>query len=177
MRLFTTGPARRTTVGLCLQWPRNWGCGKASKKSMTAKSGGYDDGYAACSCFWGREPGSLIRRLLERTADVGGLRILDAGCGEGKNAHAFAARAASVTAVDCSPLALRNARRAWPEDQIDWVQADVRDIRWPPQTFDLVIAYGLLHCLAARPDIEDIEWRFKAATRSGGRHVICAFNT
>jgi tellurite methyltransferase len=143
---------------------------------MTANSGGYDEGYAACPCFWGREPGSLIRHLLERTADVGGLRILDAGCGEGKNAHAFAARAASVTAVDCSPLALHNARRAWPEDHIDWVQADVREVRWPLQTFDLVIAYGLLHCLANRSEIEDVVGRFKAATRSGGRHVICAFN-
>jgi tellurite methyltransferase len=144
---------------------------------MTAHNGGYDEGYAACSCFWGHEPGSLIKRLLESSADVGGMSILDAGCGEGKNAHAFAARSARVTAVDCSPLALRNARRAWPEDQIDWVQADVREVRWPLQAFDLVIAYGLFHCLAARSEIEDVVRRFKDATRRGGRHVICSFNS
>jgi tellurite methyltransferase len=143
---------------------------------MTAtNNGGYDEGYAACSCFWGREPGTLIKRLLGNS-DIAGLRVLDAGCGEGKNAHALAARAAKVTAVDCSSLALRNARAAWPEEQINWVQADVRDVCWPLQAFDLVVAYGLLHCLSGRSEIENVVSRFKEATCSGGRHVVCAFN-
>jgi ubiquinone/menaquinone biosynthesis C-methylase UbiE len=144
---------------------------------MTARSsGGYDDGYAVCPCFWGREPGTFVARLLAGLPDVAGLRVLDAGCGEGKNAHALATRAAKVTAVDCSALALRNARAIWPEDEIEWVQADVRHLVWPPQTFDLVIAYGLLHCLSTRSEIENVVWRLKEATRIGGRHVICAFN-
>jgi tellurite methyltransferase len=144
---------------------------------MTASSsGGYDEGYAACPCFWGREPGSLIKRFLKRFSDVAGLCVLDAGCGEGRNAHALATRAANVTAVDCSTFALYNARAAWADDQIKWVRADVRDLRWPVQTFDLVIAYGLLHCFRSRSEIENVVSRFKEATRSGGRHVICAFN-
>jgi tellurite methyltransferase len=144
---------------------------------MTARSGGgYDEGYAACPCFWGREPGTLIKRLLGDFSNVAGLRVLDAGCGEGKNAHAFAARAAKVTAVDCSALALRNARATWPEDQIEWVKADVRDLKWPLQAFDLIIAYGLLHCLSSRSEIANLVSHFKAATRAGGRNVVCAFN-
>jgi tellurite methyltransferase len=142
----------------------------------TGGSGGYDEGYGACPCFWGREPGRLIKCLLERFTDFAGLSVLDAGCGEGKNAHALAARAAKVTAIDCSPLALSNARAAWPEDQIKWVQADVRDLHWPIQAFDLVVAYGLLHCLSNRSEIESVVSRFKAATHRGGRHVVCAFN-
>jgi tellurite methyltransferase len=149
----------------------------AAQNDMTATGGGgYDEGYAACPCFWGREPGTFIKRLLGGFSDVAGLRVLDAGCGEGKNAHAFAARSAMVTAVDCSALALRNARATWPEDQIKWVQADVRSLDWPPQAFDIVIAYGLLHCLSSRVEITSLVSRFKDATRSGGRHVVCAFN-
>jgi tellurite methyltransferase len=144
---------------------------------MTANSnGGYNEGYAACPCFWGREPGTLIKRLLGKYSDVAGLSVLDAGCGEGKNAHSLAARAAKVMAVDCSALALRNARAAWPQDQIEWVQADVRDLQLPIQGFDLVIAYGLLHCLSNGSEIENVVLCLKEATRAGGRHVVCAFN-
>ena len=49
-------------------------------------SGGYDEGYIASDCFWGEEPGSLIRQLGEVLTDFAGLSVLDAGCGEGKNA-------------------------------------------------------------------------------------------
>jgi 2-polyprenyl-3-methyl-5-hydroxy-6-metoxy-1,4-benzoquinol methylase len=111
-----------------------------------------------------------------RFSNFAGLSVLDAGCGEGKNAHALAARAAKVTAVDCSALALRNARAAWPEDQIKWVQADVRDLELPVQGFDLVIAYGLLHCLSNGSEIENVVLRLKETTRDGGRHVVCTFN-
>jgi tellurite methyltransferase len=39
-----------------------------------------------------------------------------------------------------------------------------------------VIAYGLLHCLSNGSEIENVVSRLKEATRSGGRHVVCAFN-
>ncbi len=35
-----------------------------------ADSGGYEEGYAACCCFWGRDPGSLVTRLLGKLPDV-----------------------------------------------------------------------------------------------------------
>lgn len=143
---------------------------------MTGGQGGYDEGYAACPCFWGREPGSLVRTLLARSPRVRGLAVLDAGCGEGKNAHAFASRGARVEAVDCSELALRNARSLWPGDGIAWRRADVRSLSWPVGTFDVVIAYGLLHCLGGPEQIAGVVAALKAVTRRGGRHVVCAFN-
>ncbi len=47
-------------------------------------SGGYDDGYRECPCFWGDEPGSLVRVLCDHIGPVRGFAVLDAGCGEGK---------------------------------------------------------------------------------------------
>jgi ubiquinone/menaquinone biosynthesis C-methylase UbiE len=140
------------------------------------ENGGYDDGYAACPCFWGPNPGSLVTRLFERMADPAGLRVLDAGCGEGKNAHAFAQRGARVTAIDCSALALRNARIAWPEDSVEWVQADIRELAYSIEEFDVVIAYGLLHCLQDPTEIEAVVAHLQQITRAGGWNVICAFN-
>jgi ubiquinone/menaquinone biosynthesis C-methylase UbiE len=144
---------------------------------MVSTAGGYDEGYSACSCFWGREPGRMVKRLLEAGPEVTGLRILDVGCGEGKNAHALASVGAQVTAVDCSALALRNARAAWPEDSVEWIEADVREARWPAESFDIVIAYGLLHCLLNRCDVKAVVSCLQTATQIGGRHVVCAFNS
>jgi cyclopropane fatty-acyl-phospholipid synthase-like methyltransferase len=139
--------------------------------------GGYDSGYLACPCFWGREPGSLVRKFVERLGSVRGLEILDAGCGEGKNAIFLASHGALVRAVEMSQPALDNARAAWGADgAIRWELGDARTIALPADTYDVVIAYGLLHCLASAGQISTVIERLQAATKGGGVHVICAFN-
>lgn len=48
-------------------------------------SGGYDNGYRNCQCFWGIVPGSFVNLLCDRLPSVFGLKVLDAGCGEFRN--------------------------------------------------------------------------------------------
>ena len=140
-------------------------------------AGGYDDGYRACPCFWGRNVGSLVTFLLDRVESVTGWRVLDAGCGEGKNAVALAGRGASVLACDISEAALANARRAWEITAgITWVRGDVRQMQFRDGEFDLVIAYGLLHCLQTEEDVRATLRKFQDATRVGGYNIVCAFN-
>jgi tellurite methyltransferase len=62
--------------------------------------GGYDDGYRACACFWGQRPGSLVPRLLEHIPDPAGVTVLDAACGEGKNAIYLARLVSLLTKLD-----------------------------------------------------------------------------
>ena len=139
-------------------------------------NGGYDEGYAACPCFWGPQLGSLVKLVLAKLPDMINFRVLDAGCGEGKNAIAFASRGARVSALDCSELALRNAQRAWPDKAVEWIYGDVRSYNLPLEAFDVVIAYGLLHCLRDLSEVKAVISRLQGATRAGGIHVICAFN-
>jgi tellurite methyltransferase len=139
-------------------------------------AGGYDDGYANCPCFWGREPGSLVQRLIA-LAPLSGQRVLDVGCGEGKNAIHLARLGAKVTAVEISALALANAAKAWfDQDLVTWIQQDARAIVLQPESYDVVIMYGLLHCLASVREIDDVVSNMKAATRAAGVHVVCALN-
>jgi 2-polyprenyl-3-methyl-5-hydroxy-6-metoxy-1,4-benzoquinol methylase len=80
-------------------------------------------------------------------AETGGLTpgtALDAGCGEGAEAHWLAARGWQVTAVDIAEAALRRARAHTPAEadgRIEWRQADLT--AWaPPETrFDLVATH------------------------------------
>ena len=46
--------------------------------------GGYDEGYSRCPCFWGKSPGSLVRRVISDMSSAQGRQVLDLGCGEGK---------------------------------------------------------------------------------------------
>ena len=138
--------------------------------------GGYESGYAACPCFWGESPGSLVRRFLDRGHDIGRLTVLDAGCGEGKNAFALAERGCVVDAIDCSARAVAVGMERFAHPAITWSVADIAD--WPLETkqYDMVVAYGLLHCLPSAETISMLVGRLQAATAPGGTHIICAFN-
>jgi len=140
-------------------------------------NGGYDDGYRECACFWGTEPGSYVRLLHGKIQRISGLRILDVGCGEGKNAVFLAAQGATVDAIDVSEFAIQNGRRKWLDVVgVRWQIGDVRTIELPDQRYDVVIAYGLLHCLENAAEVSSVVDKLKRTTRPFGYLVACAFN-
>jgi tellurite methyltransferase len=143
---------------------------------MSMSDGGYDDGYTACDCFWGNEPGSYVRKMVEVFGNISGLRILDIGCGEGKNAAFLAEKGAEVTAIDISSLAIERAKRIHTALNVEWVCADATTLAPPAQYFDVVVAYGLFHCLHSGLEIASLHHKLFNATKLGGRHVVCCFN-
>ena len=141
-------------------------------------NGGYDDGYRECPCFWGTEPGSFVRLLVEQPLAVSGLKALDAGCGEGKNAAFLARHGALVDAVDLSEIAIRNGRQHWPRSAgMRWQIGDIRQVGLPREFYDVVVAYGLLHCMPSISELMDVLGRLQNATRCSGYFVLCAFNS
>jgi tellurite methyltransferase len=143
---------------------------------MTRCTGGYDDGYLSCSCFWGRSPGSLVTNHLQQIGTAKGLKVLDLGCGEGKNANAYAEAGAHVTAVDCSIHAIENGLRAFSTADIDWIQSDAHSYLREADLFDVIIMYGLLHCLSSETEVVTLIDRALNKTRKGGTHIIAVFN-
>jgi tellurite methyltransferase len=144
---------------------------------MSRVSGGYDAGYAATTCFWGTKPGSLVSAFLKSNRRAGrGSIAADLGCGEGKNAAALAKAGYFVEAVDCSEIAISNGRRTFPGPQIQWTIADVTKIDLGDKRIDLVIKYGLLHCLSGTRAIAEFIQQSKRATKIYGHHIICTFN-
>lgn len=139
--------------------------------------GGYDEGYRKCPCFWGREPSSLVLKLQSFLPNLQDLTVLDAGCGEGKNAAYFANNGAIVRALDISEIAIVRARESWdPIENVKWEVADVRQLLLLPSSFDIVIAYGLLHCFSSTADIRNTVEKLKDATKESGFNIICTFN-
>lgn len=138
--------------------------------------GGSDHAYAAATCVWGVEAEPLLLELLAGR-DVAGLRVLDAGCGEGRNAVQLARRGADVLAVDVSPLAIEHARATWGDEPgVAWQVADLRELPLPPLEYDLVVLDSVLHWMADAGDAARLVQRLCAATRPGGRHLMCVFD-
>jgi 2-polyprenyl-3-methyl-5-hydroxy-6-metoxy-1,4-benzoquinol methylase len=102
--------------------------------------------------------------------------ILDLGCGEGKNAGALALSGARVVAVDCSSRALANGRCAFPSEDIEWHLSDAHSYLANADSFDAVVMYGLLHCLASSEEIAAIVQLALHKTRVDGYHFTVAFN-
>jgi tellurite methyltransferase len=100
-------------------------------------NGGYEDGYSRCSCFWGRSAGSLVQRFVSDHSLATGLRVLDLGSGEGKNAFAFSSAGATVVAVDCSALGLANGQREFAGAKIEWVLSDAETYLRECEPFDV----------------------------------------
>lgn len=138
--------------------------------------GGYEPGYASCPCFWGTSPGSLITAYLKENSSLHGCRVLDLGCGEGKNAFALARAGALVDAVDCSARAIENGKRAFVEANIRWIHSDATSHLADCGKYDLVIMYGLLHCLSSQDRISSVVETALGKTNNAGIHFVVSFN-
>ncbi|HEY8480342.1 MAG TPA: class I SAM-dependent methyltransferase [Spirillospora sp.] len=107
--------------------------------------------------------------VLDAIGPCEGLRVLDAGCGEGYLSRTLAARGADVTGVDVSQ-GLIDAAAAHPEAQaITFVRASVDDLPFDDDAFDLIVCNHLFSHLA---DPSGALGEFSRVLRSGGRLVL-----
>ena len=78
------------------------------------------------------------------------MRILDAGCGEGRNLPYFVRNGFDLWGVDTSVMALRLLRmqgKAWHTtfDPEKFMESDIADLPLPSAGFDAVICCAVLH--------------------------------
>ena len=68
-------------------------------------------------------------------------RILDAGCGSGRNLPYFLSQGFTVAAIDAEPAAVHAVRRCVPSAVVGQLDA----LPWPDGSFDAVICSAVLH--------------------------------
>lgn len=123
--------------------------------------------------IWGTEPSSLARSLSARLR--AGARVLDLGCGEGRDSVFFATCRFDVTGVDVSGAGLDKAARLAREHgvAVRWIRSDLARAA-PEGDFDLIYSCGAIHYVprAERPALFH---RLKGLTRAGGWHAHIVF--
>ncbi len=97
-----------------------------------------------------------------------GSRLLDAGCGAGQFAIAFARRGCDVTAVDLAPAMLERARRHASEAGVEiiWREGDLTGLPDRDEIYDAVHARLSLHFM---PDMTAALMELRRVLRPGGR--------
>jgi tellurite methyltransferase len=122
---------------------------------------------------WGREPSAFALRVKGFLRP--GARVLDLGCGEGRDSVFFASLGCDVTGVDVSAAGLEKAERLALERgaHVCWVLGDAGRCALGA-AFDLVYSCGAVHYVA-RPRRARLFARLKAATKPGGVHAHVVF--
>jgi SAM-dependent methyltransferase len=137
--------------------------------------GQYDLEYRNCPCFWGTAPSKFVRKIPEI---ISAGCVLDLGAGEGKNAIYLADLGYQVKVVEISLYAVRNfVNRLISENverNISIILDDVLSVAFSSQ-FDIIIAYGLFHCLPSKEQVAVLVANMKRWSAPGGIHVVSTF--
>ena len=123
--------------------------------------------------FCGGAPSQEIRDVASELPS--GARVLDLGCGEGRNALFLAECGFDVTAVDISETGIRKLRALAEERQLD-IHSEIADMRAYrlAHSFDMISSHGCLH-LVEREEWQRLIPLFKVHTNPGGINVVVVF--
>ena len=93
-------------------------------------------------------------------------RVLDAGCGEGRNLPYFVSRGFDVCAIDADPSAVASVRRTAPA--ADARRGELTALPWEDRSMDAVIASAVLHFARDSSHFEAMVREMWRVLRPGG---------
>lgn len=135
----------------------------------------YDGRYAASDYYWGISPNDLCYEIMKLRPPVKPLKVLDIGCGEGKDAVFLARNGYLVTAFDLSESGIEKGKKLAEKCNayVNFLKADMLDFR-ASEYYDIIFSSGVFHMIRpeARKEIID---DLKEHTNQGGIHAINVF--
>ena len=142
------------------------------KKKLTV----YEDWYQSDEFYWGIEPDPMCYEILRLCPPTRPLRLLDVGCGEGRDAVFFAKNGYRVSAFDIAQTGIEKARRLADAHRVeaDFFIANLLEYRLE-QNFDIIYSTnGVLNYIA--PDMRgEIIEDYQTHTESNGLHALNLF--
>ncbi len=135
----------------------------------------YDNHYSGEEYYWGLEPNKLCYEIMQRKPPIKPYKVLDIGCGEGKDAVFLAKNGYDVTAFDISETGIQKAKNLADAHgmKIDFFKADIKNFTVETD-YDIIFSSGVFHYvpLNLRQDLID---NLKEHTKSNGLNVINVF--
>ncbi|MGF7050708.1 SAM-dependent methyltransferase [Paenibacillus sp. DS2015] len=119
---------------------------------------------------------NLVDYFINNTVQPG--RVLELGCGEGRNAIYMASKGCQVDAIDLSTEAIKLAvdHARIKDVEINFQCGNVFDLQISKQTYDLVYDSGLLHHLLPHRRVQYIEL-LNDVLKPGGCFALICFSS
>lgn len=137
----------------------------------------YDEVYGKPEFYWGLNPNQLCEEVIKLIPpeQARKMKVIDLGCGEGRDLIHFLKHGFQGTGVDISRPGLDKAQR-WARDEgllCQTVQASLLDFRLN-EPYDVIYSSGTLTYLppALRPEVFE---NYRRHTRVGGLNVFNVF--
>jgi SAM-dependent methyltransferase len=123
-----------------------------------------------------REVGNIDLFLLDQVLKHRfrkGFRILDAGCGEARNAFYFLKNGYDIYGIDKDPMAIRMAKmvtrtNGYVEKADCFIVGDLEELPFSKLFFDAIISVSVLHFCRDSEQFNRILTEFKRVLKSGG---------
>lgn len=123
--------------------------------------------------FGGGKPSTELYDIVNRLPQ--GAKVLDLGCGEGRNVLFLAEKGLDVTAVDISEAGIAKLRHLADQKRLV-IATEVQDMREYTfqDTYNLIVAHGCLHLIERQHWMSLLD-RIKTHTNPEGYNVIAVF--
>jgi len=128
----------------------------------------YDEKYADKGAYWGNLPSSMARIVFNKFLTGDHPKLLDIGCGEGRDSILFAQYGCRVTGFDSSTEGIKNSitRASELNLAITFFQADINKYRLKDD-YDFIFSSGALQYIPLTLR-EEIITNYKHFTVDGG---------
>jgi tellurite methyltransferase len=141
------------------------------------KKNPYDQKYDTKDFYWGKKPSAMCDRVIEimRPTPDFKPKLLDLGCGEGRNAIYFAQHGFEVCGLDLSKPGLDKMKRYAQETGLDVeaIHASIVDYQLE-DTYDVIFSTGTMQYLP--PRVRERRFRhFKEKTKQSGINALSVF--
>ncbi len=135
----------------------------------------FREAYRSNRIGWPRTGASfLVRAALDQGFLSSGARVLEIGCGEGRNLQALRLGGCSVVGMDYLSEPLRTAK-ATETNQVPLVQGDLFAVPFRENVFDSILDWGVFHHLKKSERAQYPKWISRLVV-PGGLMLLGAFS-
>jgi len=134
----------------------------------------YNSRYSKKEFYWGLKPDDLVVNLIKYLPSSA--KVLDLGCGEGRNSFFLARNNFNVTAIDISKEGIKKLKEFAKKEKLK-IKAEVSDVKSYLQDcerFDAIIVMYVLQFIDEKNIFKVIK-NIQSKTKPSGLNVIAAF--
>lgn len=118
-------------------------------------------------------PTAIVEKVIHDFGITSYHKILELGCGEGRDAYPLLKRGFDLLATDISPAAIEFARKKWPEFKANFAELDCISGEIS-EKFDFIYAVAVVHMLVENADRDAFYSFIRKHLKPDGIALICA---